>query len=305
MPNIKPEEIESLLSELQIGLTELAKSEALSKAHPGEETKGEVDPDKSATSDGPKDDAPPKADASAEKPADGPPADKSAPPADASATPGAPDASASADPAAEDDGPVDPIKLHEEYAALSPEDLKAHYIACKAALFELVGSGDKPDAAPDMGAAPPMAPAAPPAAPPASPSPSPDAPPTLKGEKDMSGGANGGKQLPIAKSEADLKIEALEKSIATERDALAKLAAAMETAFMTPVRKSIVDIAQLPAEKKTKAITDLSRDEVRAKLREKVTEGKLSKSDQELVIKFDLNSIKVQDVAHILESKTS
>lgn len=318
---ITPEQIETLLSELQVGLKDLAKSEeALAKTHPGEESKPELSEDKSATE--PAKDAPPAKDSSA--PAD----DTSAVKPAVSASPAAPaapgddmgaDPSANpADPAAMDDGPVDPVKLHEEYSQLSPEDLKSHYIACKAALFELMGSGNDgapsdPNAppapavdAPPM--APPASPAASPAGPPASPvaaspSPSPDAPPTMKGEMDA-GNRNGGSPVVgkiMAKSEKDIKIESLESELTKQQETLGKLVKVVETVMSAPMRKSIVSLSEIapPA----KAVTDLSKDEIKAKLKEKVMSGKLSKSDQDLVIRYDFGKVKVQELAHLLDSK--
>lgn len=191
---IKQSELESLLAEVEQEIGQILKSESdkLVKAHPGEETSGEEEPDMSATDDSGDDSgsAPPAGDESApaggppgDVSAGGPPADAGSPPVDASAPPAGdpmsdPAAGAAGDPAAES-GPMDMDALAAEYAKLPPEELKMHYLAAKQAIFQMMGGGADPSADPASAGAPPMDAGSPP---PASPSPSPSAPPAMKME---------------------------------------------------------------------------------------------------------------------------
>lgn len=311
MKNLKKSDIDSLLIEVETALTAVLKEEQekLSKAHPGEETSSETDSDTSAT-----DPKTPDASASAPTdssaaPASAPPVDASSPAPDASAPPApdvtaAPaDASAPADPAA--DVSNDPQALQEEYSKLGatdPEALKNHYLACKAALFALMGAGA------DASAPAPATPAATPGAaiPPAA-SPSPDAPPAMKSELGATGTggmptsteeANGGKGM--MKSEKE-QIKGLTDQLAKQEDALASLLSVIEAVVEAPVRKAVTSVAHLAKteESEKKDLSNLSNAEVKARLR-KAAEKPLSKSDRGLINGFDLGHIGVDKVAHLI-----
>lgn len=314
MANLKKSEIDSLLAEVEATLTAALKEEQekLSKAHPGEETPAEKPSDTSATApkepeastspppgDGDTSDASaPDASASASPDASAPPADASAPPADGSAP---------QDPAM--DASNDPQALQDEYSKLGaqdPEALKNHYLACKAALFALMGAGADASA-PPAGAAPgSAAPPAPPAASPAPPvaSPSPDAPPAMKSEKSAGGmpttteEANGGKGM--MKSEND-QIKNLTEKLAKQEEAMGALLSVVTSVVETPVRKAITSVAHLAKTEEVAKndVSKLSREEVKASLR-RAAEKPLKKSDRELINSFDLGHIGVEKIAHLI-----
>lgn len=312
MANLKKSDIDSLLSEVEDALTAALKEEQekLSKAHPGEENSSEVDSDTSATS--PKEPeastSPPPGDGDTSSPA--PDASASAPPAsaptDASAAPA--DGSAPADPGA--DPSNDPQALQDEYSKLGaadPEALKNHYLACKAALFALMGAGA------DASAAAPAAPGAPPAGPAASPSPpvaspSPDAPPAMKSEKSAGGmpttteAANGGQGMMKSDKE---EIKGLTEKLAKQEEAMAGLLTVVTSMVETPVRKAITSIAHMSKTEEEKPskeadFTKLPKAEVKALLR-KAAEKPLRKSDRDLITSFDLGHVGVDKIVHLIK----
>jgi hypothetical protein len=308
---MKKSEIDSLLTEVETALTAALKEEQtkLAKAHPGEESSSEEPSDTSATDpkepeasvspppgDGATDASPaPDASASVSPEATGP-ADASVPPADGSAP---------ADPAADQSN--DPQALQDEYSKLGaadPEALKNHYLACKAALFALMGAGADASAPPAAPVAPVASPAAPMAPPVASPSPS--APPAMKSEKSAGGmpttteAANGGQGM--MKSEKEIKD--LTDKLAKQEEAMAGLLTLVTSVVETPVRKAITSIAHMAKtedEKSSKEdFSKLSKSEVKAKLR-LAAEKPLRKSDRELINSFDLGNIGVDKVAHLIK----
>jgi hypothetical protein len=187
MKPIKDADLKQILAEVEAEVGTLFKAEAEKLI------KGEGSPESS-----PAESSPGEGSAGGEASAGGPPAASpagapSAPPAaPAGMAPGAPaspsPAGAPADPAAAM-APPSQEELVAEYSKLPPEELKSHYLAAKAALFQVMGGAG------DMGAGAPPAPGAPPGAAPvgpgASPSPAgapapagdvPPAPPAMKGE---------------------------------------------------------------------------------------------------------------------------
>jgi hypothetical protein len=295
--------LDALVSEVQKELTKhlKAEAEALSKAHPGEDISSEIPADESATSDGSPSDAEegseaaPPADSGDSSPAEETPGEA---PVDASASdapPPADDGSAPADPA------MDPASDHDalvgEYTKLPIETLKAHVLASKEALMAAMGAGAVDDGS--AGAAPPAPPAAmgPPA--PAA-SASPDAPPAMKGEM-AANKANGENVLTsVSKSEKDVEIETLRKRVEEQDATMAQVLKAVTMVVEAPVRKSVASIADLGKSAGAVDPSALTKDQVRNRLRERVVERKLSKSDRELVIAFDLGHIGVEKVAHLL-----
>jgi hypothetical protein len=324
---IDENKLRSILDEVEAELGKLAKSD-LAKARPGEATESEDKSDSSTTdpagdntsaasaspdaasaspdASGSDDSGPP--DASASPAGD----DGSAPPPAADDGSGAPDASASpdasADPAA-DQGPIDPQALMAEYSKLSPEDQKLHYMCLKQVLMQtLAGAGaDAGSAAgappPDASAAgaPPPAASAPAAGPPAAASPPPDASapaPALKAESGMSNDPKANGDLSkvkggesLSKSEVDAAINA----------AVAPLIKAVKHVLEAPLRKSVQFKADAPVAAPTVDVTQMSREQVRAQLREKLQTGTLSKSDKDLMIQYDMGKVKVDQIAHLLK----
>lgn len=289
--NIKDSELKALVAEVETEIGALLKAEKdkLAKAHPGEDTSAEIPPDESATASA----KPPEASASA-SPA--PDAGSVPPPApDASAAP-APDASAPAgagDPAA-DEGTMDPEALKAEYAKLPPDELKIHFMAAKAALMEVMGGADDGSA----GAPPP--PAAPPAPPPMA-SPSPSAPPALKAEMKINADANGGKELPIKKSEQELQIDALKAEVSEHKDALDKLVKAVTVMVERPERKAVTTTAFIPKTDETPK--SLSKTEVMEKLKKVSATPGLKKSDRDLINSFCVDAVGLDKIRHLLTDK--
>lgn len=306
-------QLKSILDEVENELGKLVKSDlALAKARPGEDTPDEGQDDSSKTdpsgsntdaasaspdpaSASPdaagSDSAPPAPDASAS----GPPADAgSAPPPDASASAGAP----GGDPAM-DQGPIDPQQLMAEYSKLPPEELKMHYLACKEALVQVLGAagGDPGSAAP-----PPDASAGAPPPPPAAGPPPPDAGaggPTLKaevpsGNKLSSPGPAIGEN-PLHKSE----VQALNAKLDATNAAVDKLVGAVKHVFEAPLRKSIVSVADIAPTAADP--TKLSREQIRAKLKVVASSPTLAKSDRDLISGYDLRTVKVDQIAHLLK----
>lgn len=161
---LKDSEFAAILSEVEAEIGSLLKSEQekLAKAAPTDDSPAEDEGSAPAGDEGalgadaaPADEG--SAPAGPEGSAPGDEASASAPPMDEGSAP-APDMQAQ-DPAADASAPADPAMLEAEYAKLPPEELKAHYMAAKAALFKLMGAGGDAAPAPDAGA--PMAPPAP------------------------------------------------------------------------------------------------------------------------------------------------
>ncbi len=304
---INDDELNKLLGEVQVEIDAILKSEKdnLAKAHPGEATESEVEPDESATA--------PAADDSASSAA------TSAPPADASASPdastapvadasGTPPADASGDPAADGSAPADgsdggdpaadastnPEELVPHYAKLPLEALKAHYLAAKMALAAMMGSAG---ATSDPSAAAP-APDASVAAPPA---PDASAAPALKGElKDVP--SNGGDPLNPTKGTSVAKSEdvlALETELAETKLAMATLVKSVTKIVEAPVRKAVTAMADVEAPTAVD-VSKLTKAEIDKKIR-RASETNLSKSDRDLITSFALGNVKVDGIAHLLK----
>lgn len=345
MAKTKDNELQTILQEVQADLdTVLAgEREKLAKASPGEVTSPEVPPDTSATAS--KDGGSPEGSAPEGSPAgdsspEGTPSGEETP-GEKTAGEGSPDgapadgASPDGDPAAgggDGDFVTDPQALQAEYAKLPPEVLKAHYLACKAAMWAVTGGDDGAGAAPDAGtppapapdaaagapapgadaaAVPPPAPpapapdagasaGAPPPAPPVATSPSPDQPPpALKSEVNANAKANGGQIT--TKSERELELEA--QLAKTEQLTQAVVALTTRLA-QTPRRKAVTSLSELnktePAQGSKVDPSTLSRKEIVARLSEKACDVNLKKSDRELINRYCVGSIDVSRIAHLL-----
>lgn len=259
----------ALLATVEADIATMVKSEKLAKAHPGEETSDETPPDDSASADksaSPAPDAPPEA----------PPAAPEMPPAAASPEMPPADGSAGGDPAA--DQSADPAALEAEYSKLPPEDLKAHYLACKSALFAIMSAGQPGDAPMAPDAAPPM---------PAAPMPPASAPPALKSEK-------------FNKSEKDVKIEALTADLEKSGNEMTALLSVVKDLIERPIKKGIYSGDFIAKSEEVTDFSSMSRADIKAKLKSKATTG-LSKSDCDLVYKFDVGNIGVDKIIHLLK----
>jgi hypothetical protein len=312
---LKDSELKAILAEVETEIATLLKSEGdalrLAKGDGDDKNEGSDPSATSAPAEGtpaPGQGAPPAEgapDASATDPSaspDAPPAEASspapdAPPADGSAP--APDA-APADPAM-DAGPVDPAALQAEYSKLPPEELKAHYMAAKSALFELMGAGAaSPDASAVPAASPSPSPA--PAASP-SPSPAPVPPPALKAEVPASikkVPANGGTEqaaIPDAIKKSEEKVADLEKQIEL-------MAQALDLALGTPMRKAVTSVNHIPRTEDPKPqAKELSKSEIKDKVRTAVGSGKLTKSQKDLLFSYALGNVDFAQVKDLLEVK--
>lgn len=271
---MKKAQLQAIIAEVEAEVEQLLKSEASALA------KGDGDADKddappaeaSSPAASPASDAPPAAEASSPAP-DAP----DAPPADAAPAQDAPPA----DPASAQDAsaPMDVDSLKAEYAKLPPEELKMHFLACKAAMFDSMGGQDEASAG---------APPAPPA-----PAASPAAPPDMMGKAELkvSKEANGG----MAKSEDASENAELKKQVEL-------LTKSVELLLTTPQRKAITGVSYLgkseaSAEKKTQK---LSKSEISQKLADKAR-GELKKSDRDLINDYCYGRITVEKIEHLLD----
>lgn len=301
---IEKDKLDQMLVEVSNELAEMLKAEqsALAKSSeddaPSESSEGSQPP---TEADGSAEGSP-----SAEGSAPPPAAEGSAPPAEASSP--APEMSGATPP--DQPGEIEPAPtvegLQAEYSQLDPESLKMHYLACKAALMAVMGA--------DQGAGAPPPEASSPAAPPA-PAAAPPAPPmmgkTELGKKVSSAEANGGQ---MTKSEKDPEVEALRRELEETKklvksydEELSKFTKVMETA-MTPVRKSVKNASDMRFIGRTgdesgsvEEAPRLTKKEVQAKLSEKISEGKLSKSDRELIYSYNIGKVSVEKIAHLLK----
>lgn len=312
-------QLSKLLDEVTSDVAELLKSEpdaegsALSKADPGEETPAEETPagssaegsDDEASASAPEGGAPTTGDDSAG--GDAPPA---GPEASAAPTDGG-------DPAA--GGDASPEALQAEYAKLPPEELKMHFLACKAALMAVMGGGAGDGA-------PPAGPEA--SAPPAPPAPAASAPPAPPmGKKEFGGDGSGKvKAGKMAKSEDFMaleqrlakmeekgaEVEDLKKAVAAKDETIANLEKKMVevvTGFKkiidkTAVRKSISGVtyaakAGAPAPG-TVDLSALRKSDVVKKLTEVTASPTLSKADRDLINSYVAGSVGVEAVAKFL-----
>lgn len=320
MALVNEQELDSILNELENDLGEylastqnrLAKAREEDGSAPSASAGGS--PSASASAGSPSASAP-----GAEAP-EAPSAGGEAPPAAPSPEGAAPSPEAApADPAA-DAGPVDPAALEQEYAKLPPEELKAHYLAAKAALFAVMGAGGPdaggapgapgagaPPAGPDAGAAmappdagaapmgpPGAAPAAPPMAPPsAGPGPDEMPPPAMKAEVKVSQAGNGGQKAAVAKSED--KVAELEATVE-------KLVKSLQKIVGQPMQKAVTGENYVPKTGDEPApAKKLSKAEVNAKLNEATRNPSLKKSDRDLVNRYYEGEVSIDAIEHLLK----
>jgi hypothetical protein len=316
MPNLKVSdaELKSILNELETDLGQYLNDARLAKAR---EEDGSASPGVSAGSPsasaggGGSPSASASAGGSAGPSASVAPSEGSGPPSDASAMGAGPAGGEEGmegmgeDPGAEGmgedpaaGGPVDPAALEAEYAKLPVEELKAHYLAAKSALFAVMGqgagagpeAGGAPPAGPEAGGAPPMGAGAPP----------PDmgggAPPMGAGGP-PAGGPPGGappmEEQPLAQSEKD-ELDSMRQQLATMAKALGLLAGQpMQKGItgMTYVAKSELDGAPK---------ANLSKAEITAKLNTVTRQSDLKKSDRDAINNY-YETGSVDGIVHLLK----
>jgi len=203
-----------------------------------------------------------------------------------------PGAAAGGDPAAGGDaGAMDPQALEAEYSQLPLEELKAHYLAAKAALFAMMQQGGGEAGAP--GAAPPgpsAAPAGPPPGPSAGAPPPGGAPPMAMSEgKAVAGVSQSGNGGQVAKSESDLQAQV---------DALTKIV----TAFVNkPMQKAITGATYVGKSEEAPARKSMNTAEVTAKLSELTRSPDLKKSDRDLITGYYEGRTNLTAIEHLLK----
>jgi hypothetical protein len=203
-----------------------------------------------------------------------------------------------------------------EYSKLSPEDLKAHYLACKEALIQVLGAPGADDGGsaapmpPDASAAggpPPGADASASAPPPPPPAPAGPPPaddtggPTLKaeissGDKLKSPGPENGEN-PLHKAE----MAELNKKIDEANAVSAALLQVVKKVVEKPLRKSVQFLADVTPVPAAVDVTKMKREEIRAKLKVVASSTSLKKSDRDLITGYDLNTVKADQIAHLLK----
>lgn len=282
---IEKDKLDQMLIDVSNELAEMLKAEQSELAKSAEDD----EPGESSEGSQPPTEADGSAEGSPTAEGSAPPPMAAAPPAEASAPP--PEASAPApDQAGGDIAPAPTVEgLQAEYAQLDPESLKMHYLACKSALMAVMGADQQGSA----GAPPPEA-SAPAGGPPPPAAAPPMAPPMM------------GKSESVSKSLKDPDIEALKKQVADQEVAIGHFVKVMETA-MTPVRKSVKNasdmrfIGRTGDESSNEEQPRLTKSQVQTKLSSKISEGKLSKNDKELIYQYNIGKVSVDSIAHLLK----
>ena len=101
----------------------------------------------------------------------------------------------------------------------------------------------------------------------------------------------------LGKSEADFQA-AVDAKV---KEAMLPLVKAVKLVVEQPLRKSVQFSADHAPAAPAVDVTTMSREQVRAKLSDKIREGTLSKSDKDLVIKFEVGKVKADQIAHLLK----
>lgn len=196
------------------------------------------------------------------------------------------------DEAGEIEASADPEALKGEYMKLSPDELKNHFEACKAALFELMGGGEEQA---------PAAPMAPPAAPMAAP-----APEMGKGEMKSHAEASGGQvSHKVEKSEDEVKAEELKKSESESKikdleQQVELLVKAVELQFNKPQRKAITSVGFVPKTDEKADVAKLTKPEVMDKLKTITASASLKKSERQLINAYCVGEVGLDKIEHLL-----
>lgn len=169
------------------------------------------------------------------------------------------------------EGPIDPQHLMQAYMELPPEELKAHFEACKAAMESLMGGGGA-----DAGAAPEAS------APAAAPAGAPAMEPAMKSEK----------SADVVALQAQL--DDLQKSLAARDELFDRLQKGIEK-IARPERKAVVGIGA------AEAPVVLTKSEALKKLASIAANPRLSKADRERINDFTVGVIGIDGVKDLLK----
>jgi len=113
-----------------------------------------------------------------------------------------------------------------------------------------------------------------------------------KANGDLSKVTGGGS---LSKSEFDAAVDA------KVNEAMLPLVKAVKFMVEAPLRKSVQFSADHAVAAPAVDVTKMSREQMRAKLSEKIQAGTLSKSDKDLVVKFDVGKVQADQIAHLLK----
>lgn len=295
-------QLDKILDQVEQDVTELLKSEALAKADPGMPAKAEESSEGSSVEPPPPvaGDEASASDSSGSAPAPGAP--PVAPEASASSgsesssgssgsesssgSSGSSGSEGSASPEADAGG--NPEELQAEYSKLPLEELKTHFLACKAALVSLIGQGDDGAGAPPPDAAPPAPPAPmgpPPGAPPMAPPGAPPMDPTMKSNSEV---------INLKKSLDDQA-----SLVAKQAEAIEKLSAAFAKVISKPMRKSVDSVSYIQKPGEGTEI-NMTKSEAKEKLNQITRTKALKKSDRDLINQFVLGHSEIESIAHLL-----
>lgn len=232
------------------------------------------------------------------------------------------------DEAAEQQGAApDEQQLKAAYDELSDEELKTHYMALKAALFERMGGGDEQQAPEQSMEQPPESPSAPPALKSEVDGAAQDShltavqptkagagedhlvpkQPTKAGAEDhlvavqpkaekaeLNSEGNGG--AVTQKHTAELND--LKKQLSQYDDALSRLTGAVKLILEQPVRKAVTDLADIRPTQKPAA--ELSKAEIHDRLNQKAQTVGLKKSDRAAINRYVLGMADETEIAHLI-----
>ena len=286
---------------------EEAEKTDLKKANPGEETPGEETPSGSSAEGSAPQASPkaPEAGSPTETPEESP--GEAETPAPASTD------EQTQNPATEESS--GPEALVAEYAKLPIEELKMHVMAAHAALMQAISSpeGGSPQGASPEGTAPEAAPGV---APEGS-QPEGQEPPMGKKEMKSSDG-NGGKIVKSEKTDLEIRLETLEKSLKEKEDTINTLETKfteatdglkkfVEKSDNQALRKSISGISfdKKPGSEEGKSNVTLSKSEAVQKLNALTSDpdrmGKLAKSERESISQYILGNAPQTVISHLLK----
>lgn len=303
MKKIDPKDLNKILDQVAEDVTTmLAKADEteagakLAKADPGEEAPGEETPAGSSVEGSAPQPTDPGPEASPEAQPEAP-AGGDEPPAEAAAE-------GEQDPATDES--AGPEALQAEYAKLPVEELKLHLMACHAALMAAMGGeGQEPGPGAE----------APAGAPPEAPGVSPEATQEMgkaevKSSPGNGGQIKGGKMAKSEKSELELRIESLEKSLKEKDEEIGHFAKAaeglkkfVETKLGVGLRKSIAGVSydSKPGDKETE-FAPIAKSEAVQKLNQLTATSKdLKKSDRDLINSYVIGNADQSTVSHLLK----
>jgi hypothetical protein len=74
----------------------------------------------------------------------------------------------------------------------------------------------------------------------------------------------------------------------------------MTKVLNAPLRKSITSMQEIAGEQKGVAYKDMTPAQIDTALKNKISTGTLQKSDTDLIVKYDLGQVKIDQLAHLL-----